>query len=119
MKDRKIKNPSKGSSTGTVLVLDHKHGQVEMLMAANPLFSWALGSCERANILGNLVNAVNAPALVALKVHAMVANPRREAKDRSDVVSVISKNGVEIVDSALKHLNEVEAQLLRKLTLAF
>lgn len=77
------------SSTGTVLVLDHRRdGQVEMLTANNQIKQFALDSAEEQSIMGVKVPVVTAAALIGLKAHAVTVNKDRKKKDYPDILGV-------------------------------
>ena len=81
------------SSTGTILVIDHRQsGQVELLLANDALRQAALASARPEMILGRQVPVVDAAHLIALKVSAWTENPVRGGKDRTDIVSVWEKS---------------------------
>jgi hypothetical protein len=85
------------SSTGTVLTLDSRTGAtyVEMLLANNPLFTWALRQAGAVDVIGVAKAAmVSREAFVALKVRALVADPKRREKDLPDIISVLVRGDI-------------------------
>lgn len=76
------------SSTGTVLTLDHKQGQTEMLVAIDDLKVYALASAKRFDVLGVNVNVIGADSLLAMKVRALINNPKRVGRDSADIITV-------------------------------
>lgn len=77
------------SSTGTVLVIDHrKSGYAELLLARDDLSRSALQSAQPQMLLGRQVPVVDPAHLIALKARAWTRSPDRAAKDRADIVSV-------------------------------
>jgi hypothetical protein len=107
------------SSTGTVMTLDHKGGggYIEMLLANTPLFQWALSTAASTMVLGSQAPVVSAAALVALKTMAMVANPKRAAKDKADIVSVLTQTNPDLTD-VWPRLSEAEVTALKPLVAA-
>jgi hypothetical protein len=65
-------------------------------------------------VLGVRVPVVIPEALVVLKLKAMSANPKRRAKDRPDVVSVLEAQSDFDYEAAKNHLTPDEAALLEK-----
>lgn len=104
------------SSTGTVLVIDHRSsaGYVEMLLANDDLTKWAVRTATVENLLKSNVPVVSADALICLKVKASVGNKKRQVKDFPDILSVLLKNEVDLFE--IEHfLNDDEQEMLRKL----
>ena len=77
------------SSTGTGAVIDHRvNGMVELLLSNTPLRQLAIDTATKTMVLGVEVPVVSPAALIGLKVHAMVNNPKRASKDAPDILSV-------------------------------
>jgi len=103
------------SSTGTVQVFEHrKEGQVEVLIANDPLREWALTTAKVTALLGMMVPVVSAAALIGLKVTAMFNNPARVPKDTSDIVSVLVHSRPDLTE-VLELLSPEGATELRRL----
>ncbi len=104
-----------GSSTGTMITIDHrKNGQIELLSTNTPLRQWALSTASKTMILGNLVPVVSAPALIAMKVVAMAENPKRRSKDQPDIVSILIRSKPDL-NEAMNFLSDSEKAILQKI----
>jgi len=84
------------SSTGTVLTIDHRRlGQVELLVASDPLQRTAIATAQEETVMRSRVPVVTPEALVALKSVAMSSSsrdPAKRDKDASDIVSIGLRN---------------------------
>lgn len=79
----------KTSSTGTVLTIDHrKDGQIEMLLANEPIRLFAIDTAVKLTILNIEVPVVSAAALIGLKAEASANDPRREGVDFPDISNI-------------------------------
>ncbi len=103
------------SRTGEHLVLDNKKGQTELLVANNDLRRWALETATEENILLTKLKVVSAAALIGLKLQAISSNPKREAKDKADIVSVLFTSKPKL-DKVKEFLTEKEVAMLETLT---
>lgn len=105
------------SSTGTVLILEHKSsaGYAELLLANDNISKWALNTSTCENILKVILPVVSSEALVVTKIKASVKNIKRRSKDFPDVLSVLLKNKVNL-NEIIKFLNREEKEILEGLT---
>lgn len=86
------------SSTGTVLTLDHRQGQTEMLVVIDELKRYALMTAKKRVVLGIDVKVIGADALIAMKVRALLNDSRRLGRDSADVVTVWSESRPDLTD---------------------
>lgn len=85
------------SKTGTVMTIDHRQsGFVELLLANDSLFDYALKSAVSASVLGYQVPVIRPDALIGMKVRAMTNNAAREPKDSIDILAVWRKNNPDL-----------------------
>lgn len=101
------------SSTGTVLIIDHRRsGYAELLLAQDALMRSAIDNAKPQMLLGRQVPVVDPAHLIALKARAWTRNPDRAAKDRSDISSVWEKSRPDL-SPVLPLLSDEEVERLR------
>jgi hypothetical protein len=76
------------SRTGTILILDHAKGGVELLLANTPLRKGALKSQQIHSVRGIDLPVVSPAFLIGLKAVAITDNPKRKLKDSIDIVAI-------------------------------
>lgn len=106
------------SHTGTHLVLDHKKGQVKLLLAKDSWHNWALRTAQDKMVLGTRTKVLTPEALIVSKLKAMVASPNRKAQDGPDVLSVLARNQVDHTEVE-RHLSSKEDQQYQALRAAW
>ncbi len=104
------------SKTGTVLTIDHReNGFVELLLANNSLFDYALRMATPHPVLGSSVPVIQPDALIGMKVRALTNNPSRETKDAIDILAVNRKSSSPKLDQVRGLLSTDENEKLNQI----
>lgn len=99
------------SATGTMLILDHKQGGCEALLANTSERKWALQTAREESVLGLRVPVVSPEALIVLKLKALSNNQKRK-KDEPDILGVLNENDALDFDTVESHLTKSEKERL-------
>ena len=98
------------SHGGKHLVLDHKKGQVEFLLADNSLRIAALSTAKTRSIIKSNIPVISLEALIGMKLQSLIDNPKRESKDKPAIVYAMIK--IKNVGWLIKNLSQLEKNVL-------
>jgi hypothetical protein len=101
------------SHTGTMLVIDHDKGYVELLLADTGVRQYALKTAINAAVLGVSVPVVSAEGLIATKIQATTNKPDRAGKDIPDIHGVLLKQKID-EGALMALLSPAELELFAK-----